>query len=103
MCWLTLAVHCPSIGIHHRHLHSPEKIQLKVLNDEFFDNLLETPLHATQFVVNDKKKIIEIEVFDTFELESLLLSYGPQIQIIAPLKIKEKIKQKLTESLQLYK
>lgn len=92
-----------SIGIHHRHLHSPEIIQLKVLNEELFDNLLETPLHATQFVVNDKKKIIEIEVFDTFELESLLLSYGPQIQIIAPLRIKEKIKQKLTESLQLYK
>jgi len=92
-----------TIGIHHRHLHSPEKIQLKVLNDELFDNLIETPLHSTQQIIDEVKKVIEIKVFDTIELESLILSFGPNLKVMSPISIKNRIKDKVENILALYK
>jgi predicted DNA-binding transcriptional regulator YafY len=92
-----------TIGIHHRHLEAPIKIRVKVLDNALYDNLKENPLHATQVVIEDVNKLIEIEVFDTFELESLLLSFGANMKVVSPVAIVKRIKERLMDALQLYK
>lgn len=91
-----------TIGIYHMHLAQPIKIDICVLDDNLYNNFKEKPLHSTQQIINENKKLIEIKVYDTIELESLILSYGPKLKVVSPSNIKNRIKSRAKNVLALY-
>jgi predicted DNA-binding transcriptional regulator YafY len=63
------------------------------------------PLHATQKVLKENEKGIEIElkVGITVELVMDILSFGSNIKVIGPEQLKQQIAEKLEETIRLYK
>lgn len=75
----------------------PEKIFLKIGHDTF-PYIRTKPLHGSQKIkMNDGEYIVEIEVIPNYELESLILSYGDAIEVLAP----ESLRNKLVERIKL--
>lgn len=81
-----------SIGIWHRHENDPIKVRIEVLDNDTFLRLKNDPIHKTQVTISEADKLLEIEVYDTPELEKLILKYGPLIKIISPDSLVQKIK-----------
>jgi predicted DNA-binding transcriptional regulator YafY len=57
------------------------------------------PLHHSQIIDN---KTVSLQVIINPELENKLLSYGEYIEVLSPVSLKNKIKQRLTASLNQY-
>lgn len=72
---------------------NPEKVVLKF--DEIrYPYVATKPLHPSQIVLDKKNCIIQLNLFITPELESLILSYGDHIEVIEPAFLRDKIRQK---------
>lgn len=73
---------------------NPEKVILK-FGEKRYPYVITKPLHPSQVELDNEKRIIQIDVFQTPELESLILSFGDQVEVIAPETLKEKIGQQI--------
>lgn len=73
-----------------------EKIQIK-LSPEIYPYILTKPIHKSQKIIKEdsSEKIIQIEIIPNFEFESLVLSYGEEVEIVLPPHIRDKIKSRL--------
>lgn len=60
------------------------------------------PLHPSQRIVDRKQCILQIEVAPNFELEQKLLSFGADIEVLAPETLREQIKKKVEAAYQKY-
>lgn len=60
-----------------------EKVLLR-FDKERFPYVVSKPIHHTQIIVDEENFLIQIEVRPNKELESLLLSFGPQVEILQP-------------------
>ncbi len=62
------------------------------------------PLHPSQKIIKDSEDelIIKLDVYSTFDFEMQLLSYGPLIQVLEPIELRDAIKEKLKEALENY-
>lgn len=60
------------------------------------------PIHRTQDDVDIEKGIISIDVRPNKELESLILSFGPQVKVLSPESFQRQIKEKLEENRKIY-
>ncbi len=60
------------------------------------------PIHPSQQVVDPDKGIVSIEVRPNKELESLVLSFGPQVEVLSPEWYRRQIKEKLEENAKKY-
>ena len=78
-----------------------EIIKLK-FTKERFPYIMTKAIHKSQRIIDINECIIEISVFPNKELESLILSFGSDVEVISPLHIREQIKQKLMASLEKY-
>lgn len=72
-----------------------------------FDNkrlpyILSKPIHRSQQVVDEKQGIVKISVRPNKELEALLLSFGPQLEVLSPDSIRRQISKKIAENLKIY-
>ncbi len=75
----------------------PEKILLRI-DPETFPYILTKPLHSSQIIKKSKGKcVVEINVIPNYELESLILSYGEALEVLAP----ENLRNKLAERIKL--
>jgi predicted DNA-binding transcriptional regulator YafY len=82
----------------------PQKVKLWV--SPFSAGYVKTqPFHATQKVVKENSKGIEVElqVGITIELVMDVLSFGSNIKVLEPELLKQEIVEKLTETIHLYK
>jgi predicted DNA-binding transcriptional regulator YafY len=63
------------------------------------------PLHASQKVIEENRNglLIEIVVFITYDLIKELISFGEDLVVMNPLKLRGEIKKTLTNTLKLYK
>ena len=81
----------------------PEKVLLKfsTLQGKYVKT---QSLHATQKVVEETEDslTIELEVGITIELIMQILSYGPQVEVLQPCELKNKIGQLLEQTLEKY-
>ena len=68
----------------------PEKILLK-FGERRYPYICTKPIHPSQTDLDKENRIVQIEVFDTPELESLILSYGDQVEVLAPESLRVKI------------
>ena len=60
------------------------------------------PLHRSQLTVDEEKRIISIEVRPNWELETLLLSFGPDVEVLSPASLRDRIKQKVQNLSDIY-
>jgi hypothetical protein len=91
-----------TIGILHRHKEKPIKTKIQVISDHFFETWKESPLHSSQRIIDEKVRIIEIETYNTSELYSLLLRYGPSIKVLGPSEVINEIKKKMATAAKYY-
>jgi predicted DNA-binding transcriptional regulator YafY len=72
-----------------------ETIKLKI-NESLVPYIRTKPLHHTQiYKLEDNIHRITLKVIPNYELESLLLSYGENLQVIEPLSFAEKMKSRI--------
>jgi predicted DNA-binding transcriptional regulator YafY len=81
----------------------PEKILLKISHD-LYPYIQTKPLHGSQKVKEkgDDYTVIEIEVIPNYELESMILSYGEGMEVITPVMLREKLKNRILNTANLY-
>ena len=60
------------------------------------------PLHPSQRLVDRKQCILQIEVAPNFELEQKLLSFGADIEVLAPEDLRERMMKKVEEAYKKY-
>ena len=70
-----------------------ETVELK-FSPKRFPYVKSKPLHRSQLTINEEERIVAIEVRPNWELETLLLSFGPDVEVLAPALLREKIAQK---------
>lgn len=64
--------------------------------------IVSKPLHRSQRIVDRKQCILQIEVAPNFELEQKLLSFGADIEVLAPAHFRDQIKQKVQATYRVY-
>lgn len=79
----------------------PDTIVLK-FDKPRYPYIATKPLHPSQTVLDKEKGIIEIQVFQTPELESLILSFGDHVEVMEPASLRKIIKQKSKKMLEKY-
>ena len=67
-----------------------------------FPYVVSKPIHSSQEVVDEDKGIIEISVRPNKELEALLFSFGPQVEILSPESYRQQFAEKIQENLKKY-
>lgn len=60
------------------------------------------PLHRSQLTINEEERIISIDIRPNWELETLLLSFGPDVEVLSPPTLRDKIKEKVQKLSDLY-
>jgi predicted DNA-binding transcriptional regulator YafY len=92
-----------SFGITQIHEAKPEKVvlQFTAFQAPF---VLNQPLHHSQKLLKQTDQFVEIsyEVYLTTELIMTILSYGKQVKVLAPKKLKDQIKATVQEMAALY-
>ena len=68
-------------------------------------HLLETPLNGTQKTIRqpDGRLLVTARMTDTLQFEQWLLSFGPDVEIIAPKKLRKKFQEKTSKMYSIYK
>lgn len=91
------------VGIMKDEQAKPEKIRLQ-FNAFQKPYILSHPLHKSQKVVEDTESslIIELKVYITYELRNIILSYGEQVEVLQPSKLREEIIELLKKNIGLY-
>lgn len=78
-----------------------EPIRLK-FSEHRFPYVLTKSLHPSQRVVDIENRIIEISVIPNYELEALILSFGKDVEVLAPVTYREQIQDIVLESYKNY-
>ena len=80
--------------------------RIDLIDADLVDNLQirSKPIHGSQKIKEefDQYSIVEYELIPNYEFESQILSFGENIQIIAPNDLSSKIKERLRHSLNNY-
>jgi predicted DNA-binding transcriptional regulator YafY len=81
-----------SLGIWHRYDEKPIKVELQFTNPRLIETIFDVPLHGTQRVIKKTSKSlrIEIEVYDTVELETMISGYGKEVKAAKPKGLRER-------------
>ena len=84
--------------------HEPEKIRLFVGKD-LYCYISSKPIHGSQKVVERRNDgvVIQIEVVINHELTQLLLGYGPDIEVLSPKRLRDRIHKLLEMMYEKYK
>ena len=77
------------------------RIVLKFSKSQF-PYITSKPLHLSQEVLSTEDCTLAIEVRPNYELDQLILSFGPDVEVLEPTEYREYIKGKLVENLQKY-
>ena len=79
----------------------PERVVLRFEKSRF-PYILSKPIHHTQEVVDGEDSTIAINVRVNKELESLILSFGPQVEVMEPQWLRDQIAEKIAENYKKY-
>lgn len=92
------------IGVSRKDGQQSEVVILRYPKDQY-KYVATKPWHGSQKVLeeNDDYVIIQLDVILNYELEQKILSFGDYVEVIAPKPLREKIAQRLRNSLAQYK
>lgn len=79
----------------------PEKVVLKI-SEKQYPYIKTKPLHPSQAELDKDNRIIQLDVFLNWELESIILSYGDDIEVIEPISLRERIQKRINNLLEIY-
>lgn len=91
------------VGVSRPYGQPLQKVIFRVSND-LVPYIRTKPLHGTQRELRSDTDSVtmQIEVYINFELEQLILSHGEKIEILSPIELKEKIKQRVNACVKKY-
>ena len=78
-----------------------ETVVLKFEPDRF-PYVVSKPIHHSQKVFNEDECILQIEVRPNKELESVIFSYFPHVEVLEPATLREQFKEKISNNLKKY-
>ena len=78
-----------------------ESVILK-FDEERFPYIVSKPIHPSQVVIDERKCILQIIVRPNNELESLIFSFGPHVEVLKPEWLRQQISKKIEENLKKY-
>lgn len=78
-----------------------ETVVLKFDPDRF-PYAVSKPIHHSQKILSEEDCILQIEVRPNKEFESVVFSYFPDVEVIAPASLREEIKEKIEKNLKKY-
>ena len=78
-----------------------ETVVLKFEPDRF-PYVVSKPIHHSQKVLNEDECILQIEVRPNKELESVIFSYFPHVEVLKPATLREQFKEKISNNLKKY-
>lgn len=92
------------IGVSRRNEQVSEDVVLRFPKDQY-KYVATKPWHGSQKVLeeNDDYVIVQLDVILNYELEQEILSFGDYVEVIAPKPLREKVAQRLQNSLAQYK
>jgi predicted DNA-binding transcriptional regulator YafY len=63
------------------------------------------PIHGSQRILeqNDEHAIVEIKVYNTYELKSILLSFGDNIEVLSPDSLRKELAEIISRMNEKYK
>ncbi|WP_278372670.1 helix-turn-helix transcriptional regulator [Segatella bryantii] len=67
-----------------------------------FPYAVSKPIHHSQKILSEKDCILQIEVRPNKELESVIFSYFPHVEVLAPASLREEFKEKIENNLKKY-
>jgi predicted DNA-binding transcriptional regulator YafY len=78
-----------------------ETVVLK-FDAERFPYAVSKPIHHSQKIISEDDCILQIEVRPNKELESVIFSYFPHVEVLAPESLRQDFKEKIGKNLQKY-
>ena len=78
-----------------------ETVVLKFEPDRF-PYVVSKPIHHSQKILNEDECILQIEVRPNKELESVIFSYFPHVEVLEPATLREQFKEKISKNLKKY-
>jgi predicted DNA-binding transcriptional regulator YafY len=69
---------------------------------ERFPYAVSKPIHHSQKILSEEDCILQIEVRPNKELESVIFSYFPHVEVLAPASLREEFKEKISKNLKKY-
>ena len=69
---------------------------------ERFPYAVSKPIHHSQKILSEDDCILQIEVRPNKELESVIFSYFPHVEVLAPASLREEFKEKIENNLKKY-
>lgn len=79
----------------------PESVILK-FDEDRYPYILSKPIHTSQEAIDSDNHVIELFVRPNKELEALILSYGPQVEVLKPQWFRDQIAAKIKENYKKY-
>ena len=79
----------------------PERVLLK-FSEKQYPYIKNKPLHGSQAPYDEENRIVQLTVFQTWELVSLILSYGDDVEVLEPASLREVIRQRIHRMLENY-
>ncbi len=89
------------VGVTIKHNKPVESVLLR-FSSHRFPYVVTKPLHESQRCVDKENRIIRIDVIPNPELEALILSYGNDVEVLAPEHLREQIKKKIEDLAKIY-
>ncbi|GJG65842.1 hypothetical protein PRLR6014_23180 [Prevotella lacticifex] len=78
-----------------------ETIQLR-FSDQRFPYVKSKPIHRSQEIIDDKQNIIQIKVRPNRELNQVVFSFLPDIEVLSPAWYRQEVENQIKENLQKY-
>jgi predicted DNA-binding transcriptional regulator YafY len=79
----------------------PQKIQIKV-SESLVPYIFSKPIHGSQKVIDRENLIIELTVYINYELISTIMSYGDGLEVLSPVALRTRLKEKFENILSKY-
>ena len=77
------------------------RVKLK-FSEKRYPYIISKPLHESMRKVDNDNHIVAIDVIPNRELESLILSFGDDVEVLEPLEFREQIANKIKSNYQKY-
>jgi len=92
-----------SLGVFHLHGQRPIEVKIK-FNSSLITLVSENKIHPSMEIISktEHEMIVTLNVYNTIELKTLILSYGANAQVLEPQELKEEIKEMIRQSYRNY-
>jgi predicted DNA-binding transcriptional regulator YafY len=82
-----------SLGIWHRYDGAPIDVVLEFSHPRLIEHIAQNKIHPTQKLLKETSKSlrIQITVYESIELENLVLGYGEDVRVISPKSLKDRL------------